>query len=81
MPKSLKVKIFVADCIVYQDKARMVAHRLFDGNLEVMCQGKEYYASFDCGTITASYGDDIIQYDLNLGFVSSTGARTHSVVC
>jgi F0F1-type ATP synthase epsilon subunit len=73
MPKSLKVKIFVADRIVYQGKARTVALRFFDGNLEVMCHGKEYYASFDRGTITASYGDDIIQYDLNLGFVSSTG--------
>lgn len=75
MPKSLKVKIFVADRIVYQGKARTVALRFFDGNLEVMCHGKEYYASFDRGTITASYGDDIIQYDLNLGFVSSTGAE------
>ncbi len=73
MSKSLKVKIFAADRIVYQGEARTIALRFFKGNLEVIRQGKEYYASFDRGTITASYGDDVVQYDLNLGFASSTG--------
>jgi len=32
----------------------------------------EYYTSFDRGTITLFYGGSIVQYDLTLGFASST---------
>jgi F0F1-type ATP synthase epsilon subunit len=78
MPKSLKVKIFVADRTVYQGKARTIALRFFSGNLEVMSERREYYTSFDRGTITLTYGTSIVQYDLNLGFASST--RTELIV-
>jgi F0F1-type ATP synthase epsilon subunit len=75
MPKFLKVKIFAADRIIYQGKAATIALRFFNGNLEVMCQRKEFFASFDRGTITVSYGGNVVQYHLNLGFASSTGTE------
>ena len=75
MPKSLEVKIFVADRTVYQGKARAIALRFFNGNLEVMSQRKEYYTSFDRGTLTVSYGGSVVQYDLTLGFASATGTE------
>jgi hypothetical protein len=54
-------KIFVADQTVYQGKARTIALRFFNGNLEVMSQRKEYYTSFDRGTITLSSGGSLVQ--------------------
>jgi F0F1-type ATP synthase epsilon subunit len=75
MPESLKVKIWVADRTVYEGKPRTIALRFFKGRLEVMPERNEYYASFDRGTITLSYGSSILQYDLALGFASYAGTE------
>jgi F0F1-type ATP synthase epsilon subunit len=75
MHRFLEVKIFAADRIIYKGKAARITLKFFNGNLEVMCGRKEYYASFDRGKITGSYAGDVVEYDLTLGFASSSGAE------
>jgi F0F1-type ATP synthase epsilon subunit len=73
MHRFLEVKIFAADRIIYKGKAARITLKFFNGNLEVMCGRKEYYASFDRGTITVFYGGEVVEHDVTLGFASSTG--------